>query len=126
MSSALPSFDDPGLAVAVEQLTPDQLGALPFGVIHLDTSGRVTLYNAAEEALSGKEAAAVVGHPFFTDIAPCMNTPNFRGRIDRAAATGKVDIELLHVGDFSDRDREIQVRVQSASHGGLWIFLHRL
>ena len=125
-SSELPSFDEPRLALAVEQLTPDEMGKLPYGVIRLDNDGRVTLYSACEEALSGKDAASVVGQPFFTDIAPCMNNPNFRGRIDRAMAAGKVDIELVHIGDFSDREREIQVRVQSASQGGLWIFLHRL
>ena len=40
-----------------------------------------------------------------------MGKPNFRGRIERALAAGSLDLEFTHVGDFSDRDRELTVRV---------------
>jgi len=34
-------------------------------------------------------------------------------------------LEFSHVGDFEDRDRELTVRIQSASTGGYWIFMRR-
>lgn len=66
-----------------------------------------------------------MGLNFFTQIAPCMNTPELRGYLAEGLAGGSLDIEFNHIGDFADRDREICVRVQSASDGGMWLFLRR-
>jgi hypothetical protein len=38
---------------------------------------------------------------------------------------GTLDISFSHTGDFDDRHRELEVRVQSASDQGVWIFLRR-
>ena len=38
---------------------------------------------------------------------------------------GTLDLEFTHIGDFEDRERELAVRVQSASHGGYWVFMRR-
>jgi hypothetical protein len=54
-----------------------------------------------------------------------MDNPDFRGRIERARVSGVLDLEFSHVGDFEDRDRELTVRIQSASTGGYWIFMRR-
>lgn len=54
-----------------------------------------------------------------------MDTPGFRGRIERARASGRLDLEFGYVGDFADRERELTVRVQPSSDGGIWIFLRR-
>ena len=62
---------------------------------------------------------------FFVDVAPCMNTPTFSGRIEKARAAGKYDLEFGWIGDFSDRSRELRVRIQPASDGGCWIFIQR-
>lgn len=121
---SLPQFDAPQLADAVEKLSPAALDALPYGAIRLDTDGKVMSFNAAERRLSGY-AKEVAGRTFFTDIAPCMNSPNFRGRIDRAMASGRLDIQFGHIGDFDDLEKELAVRVQSATGGGCWIFLKR-
>jgi photoactive yellow protein len=119
-------FDQANLAGAVEQLTTDVIDALPFGVIKLDASGQVLFYSQREGQLSGRGMRPVIGMDFFTDIAPCMDNPSFKGRIDAAIASGTLDAEFSHVGDFSDRDRELQVRAQSATGGGVWLFLRRL
>ena len=54
-----------------------------------------------------------------------MDNPDFRGRVERASAAGTLDLEFTHIGDFEDRDRELNIRVQPASTGGYWIFLRR-
>jgi len=118
----VPDFNDPALARAVEQLTPDQIDDLPFGVIRLDASGVVTLFNRTEAVESGYKSRPSLGHDFFLEVAPCMGQPEFRGRIEQARQHGQVDIEFGWVGDFSDINRAFQVRIQSASDGGLWIF----
>lgn len=122
----LPDFDAPKLAEAVERLPPDRVDALPFGAIRLGDDGAVTLYNATERQLSGLRREAL-GRHFFTEIAPCMDNPDFRGRIERAMAAGTLDIAFGYVSDLPSgaRDVALDVRVQSASGGGCWIFLRR-
>jgi photoactive yellow protein len=119
------SFDTPDLARTVEQLSVDEVDQLPFGVIRLDASWTVVTYSKREAQLSGRDNRPTVGLDFFTAVAPCMNNPDFKGRIERAVAARTLDIEFTHIGDFSDRDRELLVRVQSASDGGIWMFLTR-
>ena len=121
---AQPDFSTPALAAAVERLPRAAIDALPFGAIRLDAAGGVVFYSAAERRLSGYRAE-VLARPFFTEIAPCMNTASFRGRIDRALAAGTLDIAFDHIGDFDDSGKMLHVRVQSASGGGCWIFMQR-
>ncbi|MGA7803831.1 hypothetical protein [Bradyrhizobium sp.] len=118
-------FNLPDLAKQVENLTADQLDELPFGVIKLDADGVTRVYNKAEAQLSGFKSRPALGLDFFLNVAPCMSKPEFRGRIEQARRNGTVDIEMGWVGDFEDMDREMQVRIQSSSDNGLWIFIHR-
>lgn len=118
-----PSFDDPDLARKAEALDERDLDGLPFGAIRLDQAGLVRSYNGAERRLSGSGDRERLGHDFFAEIAPCMDTEDFRGRIDRARSAGRLDLEFGYVGDFADSERELTVRVQSASDGGTWIFM---
>jgi photoactive yellow protein len=74
--NAVPDFEEPHLAAAVEKLSPDQVHALPFGAIRLDASGQAIFYSDAERRLSGYRKP-VLGRDFFVEIAPCMNNPNF-------------------------------------------------
>jgi photoactive yellow protein len=123
-----PDFDTPRLAEAVEQLSPEQVDALPFGAIRLDAAGVVTFYSATERRLSGLRREAL-GRPFFVEIAPCMDNGEFRGRIEQARAAGRLDIAFGHVSDLpsGERDVALDVRVQSSpsGDGGCWIFLRR-
>ena len=123
--SNTPTFDTPRLAEAVEALTPEEIDRLPFGVIGLDPSGVVRIYSRTEARLSGRGDAPTHGKVFFTDVAPCMDNGYFKGLIDKARASGKLDISFSFIGDFSDRNRELTVRVQAAKDGGTWIFHKR-
>jgi photoactive yellow protein len=119
------SFDEPHLARAAEQLDAPALHALPYGAIRLDRDGRIVFYSDAEARLSGY-ARQTLGRHFFTEVAPCLANAVFHGRIEKAQATGQLDIEFSHIGDFDDAGKEVCFRIQSASDGGVWIFTRRL
>jgi photoactive yellow protein len=123
----MPEFDfnRPDLARAIETLDAKQIDQLPYGVIRLDADGVTKIFNATEARMSGFKSRPALGLEFFLDVAPCMGKPEFRGRIDQARRNGTVDIEMGWVGDFDDLDREMQVRIQSSSDNGIWIFIHR-
>ena len=125
-SESEPTFDTPKLAQAVERLPTEVIDRLPFGAIKLDRSGAVMYISQRERELSGRGDRPSIGLAFFTDIAPCMDNPAFKGRIDAAVAAATLDAEFTHVGDFADRDRELSVRAQSAADGGIWLFLRRV
>ncbi len=119
-----PDFLDPNLAVTIEKLSPEVVDALLFGAIRLNEQGTVQFYSESERRLSGY-TETTLGRSFFAEIAPCMDDVNFRGRIDNALRAGKVNISFTHVGDFDDATKVLDVRVQSASDGGCWIFIKR-
>ncbi len=121
----LVNFNDPNLAKKLEELSDGERHELPFGVIKLDSKGMVTFFSATEARQSGYKERPAVGLDFFLSIAPCMATPEFKGRVEHARQQGTVDIEMGWVGDFDDMDREMVVRIQSASDGGIWICLNR-
>lgn len=118
----LPDFDHPDLARIIEALDRRVVDSLPFGATLINEAGMVEYYSQAESRLSGRGDRATVGLGFFTDIAPCFDNPDFLGRIERARKNGEIDIEFGYVGDFDDADKEVRIRVQSASNGGFWIF----
>ena len=121
----LPDFETPGLARAVEALPEEALDRLPYGAVRLDAAGVVRVYSGAERRLSGSGERPRLGLGFFTEIAPCMDMPGFRGRIERALAAGRLDLEFGWTGDFANAARSLRVRVQSATGGGYWIFMLR-
>lgn len=116
----------PDLRARIEQLPPPALDALPFGVIRLDLAGKVTFYSKTEAQQSGFGDRVAIGRDFFTQMAACLGTPEFLRRIEDARNAGTLDILFEQVGDFDDAERELRVRVLSASGGGLWVFLERL
>ncbi|MET0340517.1 MAG: hypothetical protein ABW252_05925 [Polyangiales bacterium] len=119
------TFDMPGIAAALERASAAELDALSFGVVRLSDAGVVVTYSKAEGALSGFDPRRAVGRSFFDAVAPCMNTPAFRGRIEDEGKRGTLDIEFGHTGDFSDPGRFIRVRVCAATGGGFWLLLER-
>jgi photoactive yellow protein len=123
MASDSLDFDAPDLAARIEQLSQYELDHLSFGVILLDRDNTVMFYSETEARLSGSPAA-MIGQNFFA-VAKRMAGDDFRGRIDRARETGKVDLEFGWVGDFNDPKRDMRVRIQSAHTGGVWIFIER-
>jgi photoactive yellow protein len=118
-------YNNAKLAQEVESLSEDEVNALPFGAIRLNAEGLVIYYSDAERMLSGSGDHPRLGLNFFREIAPCMDNEYYSGRIAQALLRGTLDLEFTHIGDFEDRNRELTVRVQSASDGGYWIFMQR-
>jgi photoactive yellow protein len=126
MNVPLPAFDALDLVDRVEAMTSEQIDALPFGAIRIDADGVVRHYSAREAELSGFGARTAIGSDFFTRMAPCMDSPLVRGRIEKALAARTLDLRINHVGDFADRQRALELRVVSATSDGFWMFLRRI
>lgn len=123
---SLPDYEAADLARQVETLPPELIDELPFGAIRVGADGHVTFFSRTEAQQSGLGTLATTGLDFFRHIAPCMNSPMVRGRIEAALNAGTLDVRLRHVGDFADRGRTVEVRAMSASEGGFWLFNRRV
>ncbi len=124
-SSSSTTFEARDIVASVERLSPAELDALPFGVIKLEASGKVSLFSRTEAEQSGYGERPAIGKHFFTDLAPCMGSPEFLARVEQAHAERTLDVLFEHVGDFEDRARVLRVRIKAASDGGSWIFIQR-
>ena len=65
----------PDLMNWLEAATPEELDALPFGLIAMAMDGTVEHYNATEAKSAGLRPERVLGRNFFTSVGPC--TDNF-------------------------------------------------
>jgi len=123
MAKATVDFDAPDLAARIEQLSQFELDNLPFGVILLDRVGTVLFYSATEARLSGY-GEIPLGKNLFA-ISNCLDSDDFRGRIERAMSEGPLDLEIGWPGDYGDPNRDLRIRVQSSRNGGIWLFVER-
>jgi photoactive yellow protein len=73
MTTPTLSFAARDLHTSLAQLSADDLDRLDFGVIGFDTETNVCRYNRTESEAAGLTPARVLGHPLFTNVAPCMN-----------------------------------------------------
>ena len=77
-----------------------QLDELPFGVIKVDKSGKILIYNAAEAELAGASRRRVIGKNFFTDVAPCTNVEAFATKFHKGIEAGGLNVVFPFVFTF--------------------------
>ncbi len=118
-------FDDDDLPTRLQELSEEARHGLPFGLVGLDAQGRVDFYSRREREQSGLGEREITGLDFFGSVAPCMDTPRIRGRIEADHGDGGLDVEVGHTGDFADRSRVFRVRMMSRPDGGFWLAHHR-
>ena len=75
-----------------DELGLDELDALPYGMIQLDSRGVILRYSSAETRLSGLTADECVGRHFFDEIAPCTHVREFYGRFKEGVAAKQLDV----------------------------------
>ncbi|MBV9555929.1 MAG: hypothetical protein JO254_02510 [Pseudolabrys sp.] len=121
MAAAL-EFDLPDLAARVEALKPSERDTLPFGAVELDREGVVLNYNETESRLSGY--GKPLGKNFF-EVSRSPNKAELKDRITKAMEAGKVDLDFSWIGGLGASERELRMRVQSSSRGGVWLFIAR-
>lgn len=108
------NFAAPDLFGWLEAATPEELDALPFGLITMMLDGTVAHYNAVEAKLAGLRPERVVGRNFFTSVAPC--TDNFM-IAHRYRSECELDVVIDYVFAFRLMLRKVRLRLMKRPDG---------
>ncbi len=104
-----------------------EIDRLPFGVIQVDSSGRILLYSATEGAITGRDPEEMIGKDFFTEIAPCGQTDAFYGRFHRGVARGELNEVLDYTFNYQMRPTRVRIHMKRAmTDDTYWIFVKRI
>lgn len=124
----LVSFDESSLENILAKMDTSQIENLAFGAIQLDVDGNILRYNAAEGDITGRDPAEVIGKNFFTEVAPCTNRPEFKGKFDQGVATGTLNTMFEYVFDYNMQPTKVRVHMKKAvmDDSSYWVFVKRL
>lgn len=104
-----------------------QLDDVAFGAIQLDANGKIIQYNAAEGDITGRDPQTVVGKNFFTDVAPCTNSKEFKGKFDEGVKNGDLNTMFEYTFDYEMKPTKVKVHMKKALSGdSYWVFVKRL
>ena len=109
------------------KMTEVEINRLAFGAVQLDATGKILTYNAAEAGITGRQASTVIGKNFFRDVAPCTNSPAFKGVFDDGVKAGNLNTMFEYVFDYNMAATKVKIHMKKAISGNtFWIFVKRL
>ena len=110
--------------VSVESLNSAQLDSLPFGAIQLDHTGTILQYNDYESRLAGIDKSKAIGKNFFTEVAPCTDVKEFRGRFTEGVAKKQLHVKFQYHFSFKKNPRDVTVSLfYSELTESTWVFI---
>lgn len=120
-------FGTDNIENTLARMKDGDLDKLAFGAIQLDGTGKVLQYNAAEGDITGRDPKAVIGKNFFTDVAPCTNSSEFRGRFEEGVKKGDLSTMFEYVFDYQMQPTKVKVHMKKALSGdSYWVFVKRV
>lgn len=109
------------------KMSKEQIDGLAFGAIQLDATGKILQFNAMEGSITGRDPKAMLGRNFFTDVAPCTNTPKFKGVFDAGVKQNNLNTMIEYVFDYQMAPTKVKVHMKKALVGdSYWVFVKRL
>jgi photoactive yellow protein len=120
-------FGKDDLENVMSKMSPAEVDQLAVGAVQLDAKGTILRYNAAEASMTGRDAKGVIGKNFFRDVAPCTNSPTFKGVFDQGVSADNLNTMFEYVFDYKMAPTKVKIHMKKAiSDGSFWIFVKRL
>ena len=120
------SFVTPDILGSLGLLTRDQADRAPFGIVKVDDSGKILMYNRSQSELEGIASSAAEGKSFFQEIAPCTNNKLFFGRFQEGVAKGELNAEFNYAFTYKLRPTPVKIHMlhDRASRTN-WVFVQK-
>lgn len=123
----LVEFGKADIENVMAKMSVKDIDGLAFGAVQLDAQGRILQYNAAEGAITGRDPKAAIGKNFFTEVAPCTNTPAFKGAFDAGVKAGNLNTMIEYTFDYNMKPTKVKVHMKKALVGdSYWVFVKRI
>ncbi|MDX2182549.1 MAG: PAS domain-containing protein [Gemmatimonadaceae bacterium] len=120
-----PSHDaQSALLEAADHMSPADLDKLPYGMIQLDSAGRILKYNAVESRLASLDQHQQIGRNFFSEVAPCTKVQAFYGRFREGVVREQLDTTFTFHFAFKQSPRDVTVRMlYSRRTRSVWVMI---
>ncbi|MBC7533956.1 MAG: PAS domain-containing protein [Oligoflexus sp.] len=117
----------PGEVIAnLSSLTQAQSDQVDLGIVEVDNSGMIKLYNRYEAELAGVDQKAVLGKNFFTEVAPCTNNRLFLGRFKQGVESGAMDFGFNYTFTYKMKPTQVQIHLfRDIASGRNFIFVRK-
>ncbi len=123
----LVEFGSDDIENSMSRLSASDIDKLAFGTIQLDAKGHILQFNAMEGRITGRDPKQMIGRNFFTDVAPCTDTPIFKGEFDKGVRSGNLNIMFEYTFDYKMAPTRVKVHMKKALAGdGYWVFIKRI
>jgi photoactive yellow protein len=100
--------------------------AADFGIVKVDSTGVVELYNKYESELAGISPKDAEGKNFFTQVAPCTNNRLFFGRFKDGISAGNLNVALPYTFTYKMRPTNVQIHLyHDTSTKTNWVFVKK-
>ena len=120
-------FDQDDIANTLAKMSDSDIDNLAFGVITLDADGNILKYNSMEGEITGRDPKAVIGKNFFTEVAPCTNTPEFYGKFKEGVKAGNLNVMFEYIFDYKMAPTKVRVHMKTAPLGNsYWVLVKRV
>jgi photoactive yellow protein len=98
----------------------------PFGIVKVDDSGRILLYNRYEAELAGVSPSNAEGRNFFTEIAPCTNNKLFFGKFKDGVAAGQLDTQFKYTFTYKLKPTNVSIHLlRDRATNSNWVFVQK-
>lgn len=95
-----------------------------FGVVKVDDSGVIKLYNRYESELAGVAPSTAEGKNFFTQVAPCTNNGLFFGSFKKGVASGSLNVTFPYTFTFKMRPTNVKIHLyRDQASKTNWVFV---
>jgi photoactive yellow protein len=118
-------YDSIDLSTIVNRIPDKVFDDLPFGLIKLDSLGKILEYNMAEAALTGFTPESVLGKNFFLEVATCTQTPEFYGRFREGVDKGLLNVQFDYLFNSEMIPTRVRVRMVKMNQH-VWLMVTRL
>lgn len=85
--------------------------ATNIGIVEVDDSGIIKLYNDYEANLAGVDKKSVFGRNFFTEVAPCTNNRLFLGAFKQGVQTNTMDKKFNYTFTYKMKPTPVVIQI---------------
>jgi photoactive yellow protein len=110
----------------IAYLTREAADSKDFGIVKVDDTGIIQLYNKYESELAGVPVANAEGRNFFTQVAICTNNRLFYGKFKDGVLKKQLDATFYYVFTYKMKPTNVVIKLyRDPNTQTNWIFIKK-